>query len=247
MTDDDRLAELFRHGGLRPGRATRRFRPRGRACRRPGGSPRAAGPPWSAAAVAVFALVGVGAVVILPAETPTASTAAAPAAPDRAGRAESGPDAAAAPNAAARPGRREGAGSARPHPRAVPAPGTPPAGARSVPAPEPAPTGRTRSCGPTWSRCCPRWSVPRPRPTPTSAGPGASATSPSRCRTGAARGLFAVSYLPPGTAVDPTAGSVSAPTASGGTVVVHTVPVGGTVAPFQSRLPEVAASLAPQL
>ncbi|MDN5747667.1 MAG: hypothetical protein L0H64_03995, partial [Pseudonocardia sp.] len=59
-------------------------------------------------------------------------------------------------------------------------------------------------------------------------------------------GLLTVRYLPPGTAAD--VDGVTAPTASGGTVLVSTRPGGpGGTAPFEGRLDAVAAYLAPRL
>lgn len=62
-------------------------------------------------------------------------------------------------------------------------------------------------------------------------------------------GLFTVQYLPPGEAASATGGeSASAPTASGGTVVVGSRGDGpGTPAPFTDRLEVTAAYLAPRL
>lgn len=59
-------------------------------------------------------------------------------------------------------------------------------------------------------------------------------------------GLLSVEYLPPGEAAGPT--GETAPTASGGTVVVSSRGDGpGTPAPFAGRLADVAAYLAPRL
>jgi hypothetical protein len=67
-------------------------------------------------------------------------------------------------------------------------------------------------------------------------------------RDGDAAGLLGVEYLPPGVAVDLVTGAVSAPTASGGTVVVHARPTEpGAPAPFEDRLDATAAFLAPRL
>lgn len=62
-------------------------------------------------------------------------------------------------------------------------------------------------------------------------------------------GLLSVLYLPPGAAVPPTSGAIAqAATASGGTVVVGARGAGaGTAVPFEGRLDTAAAFLAPRL
>jgi hypothetical protein len=65
---------------------------------------------------------------------------------------------------------------------------------------------------------------------------------------GGATGLLSVQYLPPGTTVALAEGAVSAPTASGGTVIVSSRPAdAGAPAPFEDRLTSVADFLAPRL
>jgi hypothetical protein len=65
---------------------------------------------------------------------------------------------------------------------------------------------------------------------------------------GGAAGLLAVQYLPPGTVAALVPGAVSAPTASGGTVIVSSRPAEvGAPAPFEDRLTSVADFLAPRL
>ena len=169
MTDDDRLAELFRTAASDPdapppGSTTRT------SWRRRGGSPRRRRSAVVGGAVAVLALVGVGAAVAC---RPTADRlrggGAGRAGPSR--RAPSAGRTRPPHRSGRRTGRREGAGSrgrtrgrSRPRRRRRPDPLGPGTG--------PAPTGRTRQLRASWSRCCPRWSAPRPRPTPTTAGPG---------------------------------------------------------------------------
>lgn len=78
------------------------------------------------------------------------------------------------------------------------------------------------------------------------------APTTQECRPGGERGVnvelaggvLTVEYLPPGVAVDPVPGAVSASTASGGTVVVAFSGSGG---PGERRLAEAAGFLAPQL
>jgi len=65
---------------------------------------------------------------------------------------------------------------------------------------------------------------------------------------GPRQGVIGVAYLPPGTAASTVDLAVSAPTASGGTVIVSCGPAGGTVPPpYADRLAAVAGYLAPRL
>lgn len=65
---------------------------------------------------------------------------------------------------------------------------------------------------------------------------------------GAARGLLTVQYLPPGTLAQLVEGALSAPTASGGTVIVSSRPERpGEDAPLADRLPAALSYLAPRL
>jgi hypothetical protein len=67
-------------------------------------------------------------------------------------------------------------------------------------------------------------------------------------RDGATSGVLSVTYLPAGTVPRLAPGARSAPTASGGTVLVSTGDVGGgKPAPFAGRLDAVVAYLAPRL
>ena len=73
-------------------------------------------------------------------------------------------------------------------------------------------------------------------------------------RDGAAAGLLSVTYLPPGTAAeaagvtDATGGAWTAPTASGGKVVIVTrADRAGDLPPFAGRIAGAAAYLAPRL
>ena len=76
------------------------------------------------------------------------------------------------------------------------------------------------------------------------------------CRPGGERGLalevdggiLTVTYLPPGPVTEPPDGARTAPTASGGTVVVSSrASRSGDAVPFEARLDAVAAYLAPRL
>jgi hypothetical protein len=65
---------------------------------------------------------------------------------------------------------------------------------------------------------------------------------------GTAAGLLTVTYLPPGAAVSLAEGGLSAPTASGGTVIVSSrADRRGSAAPLADRLPDVVSYLAPRL
>jgi hypothetical protein len=65
---------------------------------------------------------------------------------------------------------------------------------------------------------------------------------------GAATGLLTVTYLPPGAAVSLAEGGLSAPTASGGTVIVSSrADRRGAAAPLADRLQDAVSYLAPRL
>jgi hypothetical protein len=86
---------------------------------------------------------------------------------------------------------------------------------------------------------------------------GASeAATTMECRPGGGRGValevgggvLVVTYLPPGPVTEPPDGARSAPTASGGTVLISSRPDrAGDAAPFADRLDAVVAYLAPRL
>ncbi len=214
MTDDDRLAELFRAAAADPAAPPPGFDHRDvlSASRRITARRRSA---LVAGAFALFAVVGVGAAVALP-DSPTATSAAAPAAADRAEANRVDAAQAPAPEAGAQQAGKEQAGAERAAAGdAADAAGAAPAGPARRPVHRcpagPRQRGLRRPAGPAaaglpGAGAARRWSAPRPRPAPTSACPGRSATSPSRCRTG----LFGVSYLPPGTVPDLAPGAVSA-------------------------------------
>jgi hypothetical protein len=191
----------------------------------------------------------VGAAVALP-DSPTATSAAAPAAADRAeaNRVEAAP--APAPEAGAQAGK---AGAER-----AAAPDAADAAGAAPPAPLAAPfTGAP--LGPGQGDCAdrqdPQLRAYLEQVLPEVIGAPAAAST-DECLPGTQRyvtvevrdGLFGVSYLPPGTVPDLPAGAVSAPTASGGTVIVHTGPTdAGVPPPFLDRLDAVAQFLAPRL
>jgi hypothetical protein len=254
MTDDDRLAELFRTaasdvGVPPPGfdhddvvTASRRITARRRSALLGG-------------AFALFAVVGVGAAVAVP-DTPETTSAAAPAPGDQAGaeRAAVAPEGAPVPDAARSGGAAESGGAA----------GS--SGAADSAAPQlaqPAPPFTGTPLGPGNAPCADRQDpqlrayleqvLPEVIGAPTAASteecrPGTQRYLTLEVQDGPAHGLLGVAYLPPGPTPEPPPGSVAARTASGGTVVVSTGPMGGTVPPpFLNRLGEVAAYLAPRL
>jgi hypothetical protein len=262
MTDDDRLAELFRAAAADPAAPPPGFDHRDvlSASRRITARRRSA---LVAGAFGLFAVVGVGAVVAVP-DSPTATSAAASAAADRAeanraeadqveanragaGRAdaaqapapEAGAQAGKAAERAAAPDAADAAGAAPPAPLAAPFTG--------------APLGPGR--GDCADRQDPQLRAYLEQVLPEVIGAPAAAST-DECLPGTQRyvtvevqdGLFGVSYLPPGTVPELPAGAVSAPTASGGTVIVHSGPMdAGVPPPFLDRLDAVAQFLAPRL
>lgn len=240
MTDDERLAMLFRaaaddapptgfdHGDVVS--ASRRVTARRRTA--------------VVTAGLVVALAGIGAAVVLPDRSENlASTAAA---------GDAAPEAAQEPGTvfdapAPAEGRDAGADSSA----AAPDPttgGAPPAGAPLGPG--------TTTCA---DRQDPALRALVEQVLPEVKGSPAAATT-DVCLPGGQRhlalavddagtaGLLTVGYLPPGTAASVAPGGVSAPTASGGTVVLETSANElGVGAPFVVRLDAVAAFLADRL
>lgn len=245
MTDDDRLAALFREaaGDPPPGFDHRAVVERSRRVT----ARRRTALLGSAAALVV--VVGTGLAVGGAGPQEPASTAAAPAAErgaggaaDAAGSAESGPESG--------PGADAGAAS----PFAV-EPYVAPAPWPTVGSPVPRP-----GAVPCADRSDPALRALLDRALPEVAGaPEAAATG--SCRPGArgvdlavvdgtASGLLSVVALPPGEPPlqSPDAAIATAPTASGGVVVVRSQGDGpGAPAPFAGRLDAVAAALAPAL
>jgi hypothetical protein len=252
MTDDDRLAELFRTAASEAGTpppgfdhddvvtASRRITARRRSAMIGG-------------AFALFAVVGVGAAVAVP-DTPATTSAAAPAvagqtSADQASADQAGAERAIAPEAAPAPDAAARSGAA--------------GGAAGAAAPQPAPPFTGTPLGPGNGPCADRQDpqlrafleqvLPEVIGAPTAASteecrPGTQRYLTLEVRDGPTSGLLGVAYLPPGPTPDPPPGSVTARTASGGTVVVFSGPVDGTVPPpFLDRLQEIAAYLAPRL
>jgi hypothetical protein len=177
-------------------------------------------------ALALFAVAGVGTVVALPRGESATVSAAAPAerAADGAADSAHGP-ALAAPHAAPVPG---GAGA----PGVVPAP-APPLGPGST------------TCA---DRQDPALRALLVQVLPDAATARAAATT-DVCLPGTERylslelggGVFTVAYLPPGTIPSLVEGASSAPTASGGTVIVSPPPA------YRDRAPAILQYLAPRL
>lgn len=192
-------------------------------------------------AMALLVVAGVGTAVSLPLGDDAGSTAAAPASAPEAERAG------------------DAAGGA-------PAPYAAPEGDSSVPyALQDVPPFTGVPLGPSPAGCAPRQDpelralVEQVLPEVAGA-PEAAVTQ--ECRPGGERGvnlevddagaagLLTVEYRPPGTPADADPGAVSAtaPTASGGTVVVRSQGSGpGAPVPFEGRLDTAAAFLAPRL
>jgi hypothetical protein len=189
-------------------------------------------------AIVLFAVVGVGAAVALPGSTGggDTSTAAAPMlAPEH-----------------AQPDARQGAG---PPDAAEGAPG-------AVDVPESSAAGGP-PLGPGTTECADRQDpalrglveqvLPEVVGAPEGATtmecrPGGERGVNVEVRDGGAAGLLTVQYLPPGTVVSLAEGALSAPTASGGTVVVSSrADEAGAPAPLESRLQDAVSFLAPRL
>jgi hypothetical protein len=245
MTDDERLGALFRAAASdsvapEPGfdhetvvRTSRRITVRRRAAVTVGG-------------LALFALVGIGGAVVLPGPTGGAddATVAAPMLAPEAPHADSRRAQQAPPPAAA-----EGAPGAADAPLVAPAPG-----AASVGGPPLGPgTGECADRQDPALRAVVEEFLPEVVGAPEAAvteecRPGGERGVNLEVRDGARPGLLTVQYLPPGGAPDLVEGAVSAPTASGGTVVVSARGEGARApAPFADRLDTLVAQLAPRL
>ena len=190
-------------------------------------------------AVALFAVAGVGTVVALPRGESATVSAAAPAerAADGAADSARGP-ALAAPYAAPVPGgATAGSGGAE----SGGAAGTP----GVVPAPAPPLGPGTTTCA---DRQDPALRALLVQALPEAGNARAAATT-DVCLPGSERyvslelgsGVFTVAYLPPGTIPSLAEGASSAPTASGGTVIVSPPP------DFRDRTPAILQYLAPRL
>jgi len=263
MTDDDRLSELFRAAAADtappPGfdhqdvlAASRRITARRRSALVGG-------------ALAVCAVLGVG-VLAWPGEQ-TASTVAA-ADSDAAERAAPAPGLDPVPAAPAAPDARSAAGADGPQEGA----GVPQAGVAAAPdaaggsgagAAKPGTPFTGTPLGPGTGPCAdrqdPALRAYLEQVLPEAVGAAAAPTT-DECRPsgeryvavevadGPRQGVIGVAYLPPGTAASTYDLAVSAPTASGGTVIVSCGPAGGTVPPpYADRLAAVAGYLAPRL
>jgi hypothetical protein len=245
MTDDERLGALFRAAASdsaapEPGfdhetvvRTSRRITVRRRAVVTVGG-------------LALFALVGIGGAVVLPGPTGGAgdATVAAPMLAPEAPSADSRRAQQAPPPAAA-----ESAPGAADAPLAAPAPG-----AAAVGGPPLGPgTGECADRQDPALRAVVEEFFPEAVGAPEAAvteecRPGGERGVNLEVRDGARPGLLTVQYLPPGVVPDLVEGAVSAPTASGGTVVVSTRGEGARApAPFADRLDTLVAQLAPRL
>jgi hypothetical protein len=247
MTDDERIGALFHAAASEsaapePGfdhdtvvRASRRITARRRTAVIVGG-------------LALFAVVGIGGAVVLPGQSGGGGDAATVAAPMLA---PEGPSAdSRAQRQAPPPAAQEGAPGSAPDVLMAPAPG-----AAAVGGPPPLGPGNTECADrqdPALRAVVDEF-LPEADGAPEAAiteecRPGGERGVNLEVRDGAAAGLLTVQYLPPGVAPDLPEGAVSAPTASGGTVVVSTRGDGpGAPAPFADRLDTLVTQLAPRL
>jgi hypothetical protein len=245
MTDDERLAALFRAAATDTAAPPPRFDRDDvvAASRRITARRRSA---MAGGALTVLAVLGIGAVVAIPGSSrdDATSTAAAP----FAASGQAGPGDAAAPDGAA---------------PELAAP-VPPAGGADVPqALRGVPPFTGTPLGPGTAECADRQDpalrafveqvLPEVVGAPEAATtmecrPGGERGVNVEVRDGDAAGLLTVQYLPPGVIVSLVSGAVSAPTASGGTVVVYSRPAEtGAPVPFAGRVDTAAAFLAPRL
>jgi hypothetical protein len=204
--------------------------------------------------LAVLVVAGVGIMSGLPGGGRDATTAAAPASPEADRAIVPVPDGQ-APDAAA-----EAAPNAAQAPAGPPAPAPP--GAFATPDGQPRSSGARSGTppGPPLGPGDPNWCADRHDPElralveqvlPEVVGAPEAPTT-MECRPGGERGVhvelgggvLSVEYLPPGTVVEPVPGAVSAPTASGGTVVLSS---SGPTGPDGRRLTDAATRLAPRL
>jgi hypothetical protein len=183
------------------------------------------------AALAVLAVAGVGVVAGIGGPRDATVTAASGQAADQA-----------APGAGA--GAGDAARAAAPEAAAAPNAAVPPVGPPLGPG--------TRECA---DRQDPALRALVDQALPEVVGASEAATT-MECRPGGERGValeagggvLVVTYLPPGPVTEPPDGARSAPTASGGTVLVSSRPDrAGDAAPFADRLDAVVAYLAPRL
>jgi hypothetical protein len=249
--DDDDLSTLFRTAASDTGAPPPGFDHRSvvAASRRVTVRRRAA---VSGVGVALFAAVGVGGMIVLPSSQQSGagdtSTAAGP-------MFESSPQ---VPLQAPAPGADSRA--------AAPENNAPPPAAPDAPAQAAAPDTATAGAaplGPGTAECADRQDpalrslVEQVLPEVVGA-PEAAITMECRpagergvnveVRDGAATGLLTVQYLPPRAAVQPSEGALTAPTASGGTVVVSSRPDRPNgEAPLKDRLEQAVSYLAPRL
>jgi len=235
MDDDERLATLFAAAASEAGApptafdhgdvlaASRRITVRRRTA-------------FITSGLAVFALLGIGSAV-LPGYTqqPDATSAAAPAvAPEAA----SGSDQADAPAGPGSGGSELSEGL-----RSAPTDVAPPGSGTGVCADR-----QDRALRALLEQVIPEVSGARPGAVTDICLPGGQRYVTLEVDDTGVAGLLVVSYLPPGTVADAVAGELTAPTASGGTVIVSSRPAqpGGPV-PFEARLDTAAAYLAARL
>jgi hypothetical protein len=218
-------------------------------------------------AAAVIGLAGLGAAIVLPGSGETSTTAAGPApeaARDAAGSALADEEAGSAglpspyatdpgsvPNSSSGSGSGSGSDEGSGGDAGSEAPG------EAAPAPSaPAPLGPgSGACADRQDpalralveQVLPGTVAAQPAPTTDVCLPGADRYLAIEVTDRGARGVLTVGYLPPGTIVALVPGTLSAATASGGTVLVGSTAEGGGPAPFADRLQDLLDHLAPRL
>ncbi|MCO1654177.1 hypothetical protein [Pseudonocardia humida] len=244
MTDDERLAALFRDAASDPDApppafghddvvaASRRITARRRSA--------------AVAAAAVIGLAGLGAAIVLPGSAEQSTSAAAPA-PESARDASGGRAGSAELSApyAADDLESEGPGSAD----SAPAPPAPAAAPPLGPGDGACADRQDAGLRALVEEVLPDAAGAPPAATTDVCLPGTHRYLALQVDPGGAPGVLSVAYLPPGTVADsaPAPTELAAPTASGGTVLVSATPDGPGPAPYADRLQDLVDHLAPLL
>jgi hypothetical protein len=233
MTDDERLAALFRDAASDAPppafghddvvAASRRITARRRSA--------------AVAAAVTIGLAGMGAAIVLPRSGDGMTSAAAPLNAPEAADGRQAEDSAGGADAG-----EAGSGGAPPVIAATPAP-TPLGPGQTECADRQDPALRALV-----EQVLPEVSAARAAATPDVCLPGADRYLALEVTDRGVPGLLTVGYLAPGSIPQLVPGALSAPTASGGTVIVaSSTEVDGAAAPFSERLPALLEYLAPRL
>ena len=249
MTDDERLAALFRDAASDPDApppgfghddvvaASRRITARRRSA--------------AVAAAAVIGLAGLGAAVVLPGSGGEETSAAAPAPASAPGPASDAGGGAPGSGELSAPYAEESAPSLD---SAGPAPGPVSRGPAAAPV-TPLGPGDAAACADRQDSALrtlvievlPEVADAAPALTTDVCLPGTERYLALEVVDGSARGVLNVAYLPPGTVAALLPGTLSAYTASGGTVLVGSTADGPGPAPYADRLQAIVDHLAPLL